>query len=136
MLCAMIAANDRYSGNDRYGGIKSPDRFFHYSGRCQCFRRRISPNCSSLLHKKFNGQESLRKKLNWIGNFNQTLNLLLLQALNVINSWKSYCYLNNKNHPTVFSHSTTTFHSSMLVRDNNLSNQFHSILPQSSATRQ
>ena len=27
-------ANNRYSGNDRYSGIKSPDRFFHYSGRC------------------------------------------------------------------------------------------------------
>ena len=36
--CTSIAAfhttNDRYSGNDRYNGIKSSDRFFHYSGRC------------------------------------------------------------------------------------------------------
>ena len=30
----MITANDRYSGNHRYSGIKGPDRFFHYSGRC------------------------------------------------------------------------------------------------------
>ena len=29
-----ITANNRYSGNDRYSGMKSPDRFFHYSGRC------------------------------------------------------------------------------------------------------
>ena len=29
-----ITANDRYSGNDRFSGMKSPDRFFHYSGRC------------------------------------------------------------------------------------------------------
>ena len=34
MLRSMITANDRYSGNNRYSGIKSPDRFFHYSGRC------------------------------------------------------------------------------------------------------
>ena len=34
MLRSMITASDRYSGNDRYSGIKSPDRFFHYSGRC------------------------------------------------------------------------------------------------------
>ena len=33
----MITASDRYSGNDRYSGIKSPDRFFHYSGRCLYF---------------------------------------------------------------------------------------------------
>ena len=31
---AFHTANDRYSGNNRYSGIKSPDRFFHYSGRC------------------------------------------------------------------------------------------------------
>ena len=30
----MITANDRYSGNHRYSGIKGPDHFFHYSGRC------------------------------------------------------------------------------------------------------
>ena len=29
-----ITANDCYSGNNRYSGMKSPDRFFHYSGRC------------------------------------------------------------------------------------------------------
>ena len=29
-----ITANDRFSGNDGFSGIKSPDRFFHYSGRC------------------------------------------------------------------------------------------------------
>ena len=34
MLQSMNTANDRYSGNDHYSGIKSPDRFFHYSGRC------------------------------------------------------------------------------------------------------
>ena len=28
MLCSLTTANDHYSG------IKSPDRFFHYSGRC------------------------------------------------------------------------------------------------------
>ena len=37
MLRSMITANDRYSGNNRYSGIKSPDRFFHYSGRCLYF---------------------------------------------------------------------------------------------------
>ena len=37
MLRSMITASDRYSGNDRYSGIKSPDRFFHYSGRCLYF---------------------------------------------------------------------------------------------------
>ena len=35
MLRSMITANDRYSGNNRYSGIKSPDRFFHYSGRTE-----------------------------------------------------------------------------------------------------
>ena len=30
---AFHTANDRYSGNNRCSGIKSPDRFFHYSGR-------------------------------------------------------------------------------------------------------
>ena len=33
MLRSMITANDRYSGNDCYSGIKGPDHFFHYSGR-------------------------------------------------------------------------------------------------------
>ena len=27
MLPSIITANDRYSGNNRYSGIKSPDRF-------------------------------------------------------------------------------------------------------------
>ena len=33
IYAAFHTACDRYSGNDRYSGIKSPDRFFHYSGR-------------------------------------------------------------------------------------------------------
>ena len=37
MLRSMITANDRYSGNDRNSGIKGPDHFFHYSGRCLYF---------------------------------------------------------------------------------------------------
>ena len=32
ILRSMITANDRYSGNHRYSGIKGPDRFSHYSG--------------------------------------------------------------------------------------------------------
>ena len=38
MYAAFHTANDRYSGNNRYSGIKSPDRFFHYSGRCLYFK--------------------------------------------------------------------------------------------------
>ena len=34
IYAAFHTAYDRYSGNNRYSGIKSPDRFFHYSGRC------------------------------------------------------------------------------------------------------
>jgi len=30
----VFTANDYFSGNDRYSGTKSPDRFFHYNGRC------------------------------------------------------------------------------------------------------
>ena len=30
----LFTANDYFSGNDRYSGTKSPDRFFHYNGRC------------------------------------------------------------------------------------------------------
>ena len=37
IYAAFHTANHRYSGNDRYSGIKSPDRFFHYSGRCLYF---------------------------------------------------------------------------------------------------
>ena len=34
IYASFYIANNRYSGNDRYSGIKSPDRFFRYSGRC------------------------------------------------------------------------------------------------------
>ena len=34
IYAASHTANDCYSGNNRHSGIKSPDRFFHYSGRC------------------------------------------------------------------------------------------------------
>ena len=34
----MITANNRYSGNNCYSGIKGPDHFFHYSGRCLYLR--------------------------------------------------------------------------------------------------
>ena len=42
----MIAANDRYSGNDRNSGIKGTDHFFHYSGRCLYY---VAPS-SKCLH--------------------------------------------------------------------------------------
>ena len=45
-----ITANDRYSGNNRYSGIKRPDRFFHYSGRC------LYKYISSLLKKESIGK--------------------------------------------------------------------------------
>ena len=38
----LFTANNYFSGNDRHSGTKSPDRFFHYNGRC------LDPGESSL----------------------------------------------------------------------------------------
>ena len=74
---------DRYSGNDRFSGTKTPDRFFNYNGRCLylklflnsvtegfwrcCYE--IQMNCCPSVHQRDNAMK-WKNTICWILEYN------------------------------------------------------------------